>query len=402
MACDLQNATIRLLFVGQEVISSDRQSTLSLGACTLSIQRTGLQSGRIRMSPAALERTSISTTAAVAVMLLAGSIPNRCLAQVERPHTQRLLSDDFLPAATIELECTPLSVQFLSEPVSLAVGGSDGQIYVHRIPDLSVTSSHQAHELGVRSLAFVPKQRILISTSYGEIAIHRKDDEQWLADRTKSVESVAEVFARPGVHFGISLVGYSTRFYVSSKDQLDVVDTENQLLRTGCYSDCGKHLCYGDRRGNIFLTRVEKADDWSSYRTHRVHRRTIRRVDSVPDRSQFVSCGEDGRVAIIDPHRDTAETVVANLPTKLVSCTGISSLTVAAGGTNNKIYVIDLASRRVNQVLDGHRGTVVGLDSSRGMIASIGYDSKVILWCRRDRLAQPILGLAKSAPEVVE
>ncbi|WP_430453588.1 WD40 repeat domain-containing protein [Rhodopirellula europaea] len=354
------------------------------------------------MSYAMQNRTSISIAATTAMVVLAVCNPNGAFAQVERPQRQSVESNDFYPAAKIELKCTPLSIQFLSEPFSLAIGGSNGQIYFCRIPDLSITSISQAHELAVRSLAFLPRQRVLMSTSYDKVAILRHEDERWHASRTKAVEPVAGVFARPGDHFGISMVGYSSRLYVSSKNELKAVDTESHFLRTGCYSECGKHLCYGDRRGKILLTLVENADDWSTYRTHRVHRRTIRRVDSIPGTSNFVSVGEDGRVAVVDPDRDTAEAVVDNLPTKLVSCTGISSSMVAAGGTNNRIYVVDLTGRRVVQVLDDHRGTVIGLDSSGGMIASIGYDSKVILWRRQTGSPRPNLGLASSAPEVGE
>ncbi|MFG0265566.1 MAG: hypothetical protein ACF8AM_10505 [Rhodopirellula sp. JB055] len=213
---------------------------------------------------------------------------------------------------------------------------------------------------------------------------------------------VAEVIVRPGNIFGMSLISYLPQIQVASRRETKAVSSVQHLVRSGSYSDCGQHLCLGDRRGNILLVAAKHADDWNKYQSIPVHQSTVRGITSLPGTSQFVSCGEDGRLGIIDGKGSSAETLLDKLPAKLVSCTGITRSTVASGGTNNKIYVIDIPTRRITQILNEHQGTVVGLASNQSMLASVGFDCKVILWRRQDTagpdIDQPnITGLAKTA-----
>lgn len=263
----------------------------------------------------------------------------------------------------------------------LAVGGDDHLLRIWNPATGELLHELAGHRDWIRAIAFLPDgQRLITAGNDHRLLEWTMSDggvvQRQLAVAPQAISAVAlgadaKQFVIAG--FNKTLCLYDT----ATGERAQGLDCPCRDMRCATFSPDGLQLAAAGRNGKIrFWTSVEAEPS----RTVPGHTQRIRALAFSPDGSRLASAGED-RVARIWNVADGQMEIELPTPgSKVMSLTYIDRDRIATGGTDNKIRIWDLVTRRELAVLQGHTGTVATLDAEGGMLVSGGFDCTVRIW----------------------
>ncbi|WP_168565534.1 WD40 repeat domain-containing protein [Crateriforma spongiae] len=148
-------------------------------------------------------------------------------------------------------------------------------------------------------------------------------------------------------------------------------------LRSIAFSPDGKVMAVGGRVGDVHLF---STDPVKANGDHSLHRGRIRSMAFRRGSDSMVSVGEDGDVVVFDVNnRKIARRVhVGNC--RLFCVTMLDSRIAAAGGSDNRIHLIDTDAGQLIGHLAGHRGTISDVAQAGQWLYSGSYDATIRRW----------------------
>jgi WD40 repeat protein len=177
----------------------------------------------------------------------------------------------------------------------------------------------------------------------------------------------------------IATVGFDDelRIYDMTSGQLtQTLTCPSRDMRAVAFSTDDRYVAAGGRDGVI---RVWEAGTGGVVADIAAHRGRVRSLEFAGD-GRIVSCGEDGGVCVTDVANPTAPLMLGQDRCKLFCVKLLDGGLLAAGGSDNAIYIWELQTGTLVGSLRGHDGTVCALDCRGAMLVSGSYDTDVRLW----------------------
>jgi WD40 repeat protein len=150
-------------------------------------------------------------------------------------------------------------------------------------------------------------------------------------------------------------------------------------VRTVVFSPDGARLAAAGRNGRV---RIWNVADGSRERDIPTDRRRIRGLAFSPDGRQLAAAGTSADIRIFDVATGDELMKLETRPAKVHALLFLDHVTLATGGTDNRIWIWDLNTRQVTRRLEGHTGTVAALacDASGSILVSGSYDTTLRVW----------------------
>ena len=150
-------------------------------------------------------------------------------------------------------------------------------------------------------------------------------------------------------------------------------------VRTVVFSPDGARLAAAGRNGRV---RIWNVADGSRERDIPTDRRRIRGLAFSPDGRQLAAAGTSADIRIFDVATGDELMKLETRPAKVHALLFLDQVTLATGGTDNRIWIWDLNTRQVTRRLEGHTGTVAALacDASGSILVSGSYDTTLRVW----------------------
>ncbi|MBX3053499.1 MAG: PD40 domain-containing protein [Caldilineaceae bacterium] len=242
-------------------------------------------------------------------------------------------------------KCSIATLALAPNGESLACAGNSGSVHLWQLASGEVAKEWSAHEHRIASLVFHPAGRLLASGS----ADH--------SVRLWDAENGHQVNLFWGHDWGVERMLFHPRLPLLISASLDGM------------------LCLWNVEAGHLIGKLKAHDQW------------ISDIVFSPDGTLLATCGGDQKIHLwsLSPDSTLARAGEISVPdTKvgygpLVAFLGSQRL---AFGTQNGIYIYDLAESRVRAYLSGHDKWVMGLTSSSdgAWLASTGVEKSLRLW----------------------
>ncbi len=326
-----------------------------------------------------MSRTSLFWRGAAAVCLLWAGRPvvAQSIPEIQPSRVLKL-------AAQRSLEEIPVISRVIinSDGTTLATAGDDHLVRFWDAESGRVLGRLEAHTDWVRAAAFEPG---------GDRFISAGDDRRirfWDAPSGTRLQPIGHhvqpvwclAFRPDGREFAAGGFSDTVRvFDAESGELLRELDAPGRDVRALTYSPDGLHLAAAGQGGAI---RVWNAADGSLIGDFTEHVGRVNALAYSADGAYFASAGADGSVRLWDGRTYRAIGAMPAQEAKILSLTFCGSGMLAAGGTDNRIHLWDLAAGRPLYRLTGHTGSVstMAWNSARGTLISSGFDTTVCFW----------------------
>jgi WD40 repeat protein len=122
--------------------------------------------------------------------------------------------------------------------------------------------------------------------------------------------------------------------------------------------------------------------------------RRIRALAFSPDGRQLAAAGTSASIRVYDAATGNVAATLSTRPAKNYSLAFLDNNRLAAGGTDNCVWIWDLKTQRAAMQLKGHTGTVAALacDGTGTTLVSGSYDTTIRIW---DLTAEPVPSTAQ-------
>ena len=138
----------------------------------------------------------------------------------------------------------------------------------------------------------------------------------------------------------------------------------------------GQKIAAGGRNGKI---RIWDAASGKTTTEFQAHRQRIRSIEFVSNQ-EVVSAGDDQQIFITNINRPEQAKPLPRIGAKHYCVKSLPNGMLATGGSDNKIRIWQLSNLSQIGTLEGHTGTVTGLDAQNGQLVSGSYDTQVRVW----------------------
>jgi eukaryotic-like serine/threonine-protein kinase len=288
-----------------------------------------------------------------------------------------------------------MGVAFNPDGRYFAFGGGDGTVRVWDIDDGVEVVVFRGHSAAVDAVRFSPDGQRLVSCSAGQANVKvwdltRHPERATLARTGTDVEALA--FSREGRHLLSLTVGGKLETWDAGSGVLlrqQHLSTSNELVSPtvlASFNAAGSLLAARWADDNR-IARVWNTETGAEVAALQGHRLPIDVVRFSADGEHIATAGCDVRareraheIKVWDS--TTGEAVAALSGPGRVFNLAFSpdGGRLAAGGENGRVWLIDIASRRVDRELRGHRGDVAALAFSRDghFLASAGVDDRLL------------------------
>ncbi|MEM6687957.1 MAG: hypothetical protein AAF664_00930 [Planctomycetota bacterium] len=282
----------------------------------------------------------------------------------------------------------------------IAVGLSDQTIELWRtnlLKPLGVLGSHRDR---IRSLAFSPDGRWLVSAGNDgqlkvwDIAATRVNEQYALSHAVSQVQFMPDSAT-------ILAIGFASHLDVlgPSRNNVELQCTSSDLRALAAHPN-GREAIVAGRDGVIQVFDIE---DQRLIAKQKVHSKRIRdvaiRVDD--DGVRVWSVGEDGTVAITETSSLRTLSKRRVSPGQLFALTLLPDGRAAVAGSDDTIRIIDKDGEKVIGHLHGHVGSVTQILASGEHLYSFGFDATFRRWhlSGMEKVQQPDGDRLADAPE---
>jgi WD40 repeat protein len=168
-------------------------------------------------------------------------------------------------------------------------------------------------------------------------------------------------------------------YNVSDGKLLRELDAPGNDIHAVAFSPDGRQLAAAGRLGSV---RLWNTANWSVAGDVQMSSQRIRALAYSADGKQLASGGDERVIRVIDTNTAKAVVVLPVQPAKILSLTYCGPNKLAAGCTDNEIRLWNLATRKVEQQLTGHTGSVSTLSfaGNTGELVSGSFDTTVRVW----------------------
>ena len=268
----------------------------------------------------------------------------------------------------------------------LAVVGDDHAVSLLDMDRLEFVSHFARHRDWVRTAKFSPDGKFLATAG---------NDARLLVWEMESPGQVRELASHPQAIIMLDFSPDGSRIAtVGFEDQLRVyqASTGRREWSAACpcndmdavaYSSDGNWIAAGGRNGMIRVWDSKSANVVTEFQAQKTR---IRSIEFTTD-GQIVSCGNDCVVSITNPSDVGAARSLARHGSKLFAVKLLPQDRLATGGSDDLIYIWDLATMEKTETLSGHSGTVSCLDSQGTILVSGSYDTQIRIWESQQRAA---------------
>ncbi|MFO0527529.1 MAG: WD40 repeat domain-containing protein, partial [Planctomycetota bacterium] len=185
----------------------------------------------------------------------------------------------------------------------------------------------------------------------------------------------------------LASVGFSSTLFIYdmvNRQERRRLECPCEDMRAVAYSRDGELVAAGGRCGTV---RVWEAASGKPAAEFKVHQQRIRSLQ-FNSRRQILSCGDDQVVALTDPFQPALSQQLPRQASKLFAVTLLDDQTCATSGSDNRIAIWDLETRKSLGSLKGHTGTVSCLSSGQQLLVSGSYDTQIRIWQRTAKVGQ--------------
>jgi len=261
----------------------------------------------------------------------------------------------------------------------IAAAGDDHGIRILSADDLAEVAVLEMHQDWVRGLDFSADGTMLASTGNdGRIYIWQRDH-QW-----RSLEAMSQSTALSAVRFApdgkmVAVVGMSPSLTLVNleTDARPQLNCSSRDLRTVAFRGDGLVLAAAGRSGDLHLF---DAITGSTVDDVRLHGRRINAITFVGTSNRMVTVGEDGRMVVYDFELGKVIRSIDVAKTKLMTVQMLDGYHAAVGGSDNQIYIYNIETGLLIEVLKGHSGTIATLAAGNRVLYSGGFDTTVRRW----------------------
>lgn len=260
----------------------------------------------------------------------------------------------------------------------LAIAGDDFSI---RLVDLGngTNPEHRIeHANWIRALAFRADGRAL--HTYGSVVhlTYEEDCGRWLLQSTSKTACVSEDSFRTE---GRLLGNLASRPIKSFQDTPTVKRNSFVATVSKDPQKIASRAGFADKSKGSISSEAFSANEVSSIRIWPGNADLrIRDFEFLPSEKHVATCSERGVIQLfhVDNHESVLSIQVARC--NLFTLTVLSERYIATGGSDNRIYIVDLKKHDVVRVLTGHVGSISALQQCGTKLASGGFDTDVLLW----------------------
>lgn len=269
----------------------------------------------------------------------------------------------------------------------LAVVGDDHLVSIYDLVSRKFRGTLQAHRDWVRAASFAP-DRSTLATAGNDRMLFCWNPANWeqpllLAQQPNAIFGLA---FSPGGD-SLASVGFSSTLFIYdmvNRQERRRLECPCEDMRAVAYSRDGELVAAGGRCGTV---RVWEAASGKPAAEFKVHQQRIRSLQ-FNSRRQILSCGDDQVVALTDPFQPALSQQLPRQASKLFAVTLLDDQTCATSGSDNRIAIWDLETRKSLGSLKGHTGTVSCLSSGQQLLVSGSYDTQIRIWQRTAKVGQ--------------
>jgi len=344
-------------------------------------------------SPASHSRRRMIAMAVSTSLAAAGSLGGLGSTLAQEPaltiaHKRDLLAS-VMPIASRTIRLKPISVDFprtvvtaiASDPRGqiLAVSGDDNAIRIVDMSTMNVMHTLEMHRDLIRTLAFSPDGRKLVSAGNdGQLIVWSRDHGFKVQQEMQGSPALACVTFSPDGQ-QMAAVGFDNTVYMigqSGRDQ-PVFNCDCTDLRTVSYRDDGKILAVAGRTGDLHLFDPKTGE--VIYEAN-LHRGRIHDIEFWRGANRLVSVGANGHAVIFDTQTMKLVNRIRVSTGKLFAVSILDRDHIAVAGSDNIIRVVDINEGETIRRLEGHQGSIPTLAFNDGKLYSGGFDATLRRW----------------------
>lgn len=262
----------------------------------------------------------------------------------------------------------------------IAVAGDDHSIRIMNIATLQVLKRLSGHSDLIQTIQFDPTGNQLVSAGNdGQLMLWNRNDEFRIMQRIGNAPALACVRFSPDGH-EMAAVGFDNQVYLIGRGKRTgrpKVECDCTDLRAVDYRSDGKVLAVAGRSGDLHL--FERATN-QLLGDFLIHTGRVHALRFLENSSVVVSVGEDGAVVLFDTDRKTRSSRIPVTRGKLFSVCILDHEHLAVAGSDNVVYIVNVAVGEVIERLPGHTGSIAALASSGSLLFSGGYDTTLRRW----------------------
>lgn len=269
----------------------------------------------------------------------------------------------------------------------IAAAGDDHLIRIYDVEDGELLHELEGHTDWVRGLDFSPDGAKLVSVGQdGRVQFWDVAEGREIRQLHRVGASLQAVrFSRDGSR--IYVASFDSFLRVFSADEATLTNSwkcSSTDVRTVAVSHDDSLVAAAGRDGviRIWKQEGELLFDLPS------HERRIRHLEFSLSGSQLFSVGDDRILRVDDVVEPENGYDLPPVQGKLLSLAVLNEELVAAGASNNQIYIWNTDTKEMVGQLRAHTGSVAALAASSGSLISAGYDASIRVWSIGQNVAQ--------------
>ena len=269
----------------------------------------------------------------------------------------------------------------------IVVAGDDEAIRLVNPQSLQVTRTIGSHRDRIRTLAFDPSGKLLVSAGNdGQLIVWNATNHYAVKQRMGGTPALARVCFAPRVDDALTMeiaaVGFGNEIFLISESRRkqsrpSKLTCQCRDLRAVTYRDDGEVIAVAGRSGDLHLF---DANSGRMLHDKPLHRGRINDAVFAKQSNLLITVGDDGYLCVFDT--GGVEMVRREKITtgKLFSITMLTSQLVAVAGSDNDIRIVNVDEGIVAGTLQGHRGSIPSLVAGDGYLFSGGFDATLRRW----------------------
>ncbi|QDT10467.1 WD40 repeat domain-containing protein [Planctomycetes bacterium K23_9] len=302
---------------------------------------------------------------------------------------KRRQMSDVLPIASRTVRLKPVEANLPRAVVTaitadprgevLAVSGDDHAIRIVDMESLNVLETLQGHRDLIRTMAFSPDGRKLVSAGNdGQLIVWSRDRDYRIQQRMQGTPALACVTFSPDGR-QMAAVGFdNTVFMIGSKaGEQPVFKCDCKDLRTVAYRGDAKVLAVAGRSGDLHLFDPQSGSVAFEGPTHKGR---IQDIEFWPGSGQLASVGDDGTAVVFDSKSMKQVNRIQVSTCKLYAVSILDRDHIAVAGSDNAIRIVDINEGATVRKLEGHQGSISALAFYNGRLFSGGFDATLRRW----------------------